>query len=197
MSPNRRHAILRLLAGAAASPLLVRNTMAQGLPAALVPTPSCADADDVTIAQTEGPYFSPNSPQRQDLSGDSTRGERLVIGGLVLDTRCTPIPQALIELWHADAEGAYDNAGFRFRGHALSDEQGRWWFSTITPGLYPGRTRHFHLKAQRPGGAVLTTQLYFPGEAQNARDSIFDGRLLLRLERFEGEQYGLYDFVLA
>ena len=53
--------------------------------------------------------------------------------------------------------------------------------ATIVPGGYPGRTRHFHVKVQRPGGRVLTTQLYFPGEPLNRRDGLFDERLLLRL----------------
>ena len=197
MPPTRRHAILALLAGAAATPLLGRVAQGQGVPTALLPTPACADDDEPTVSQTEGPYFSANSPLRQDFTGDGTSGERLVIGGLVLDTACNPVPEAIIELWHADAEGNYDNEGFRCRGHGFSDVEGRWWFATIVPGLYPGRTRHYHLKVQRPGGAALTTQLYFPDEAQNQRDGIFDERLLLRMEAEDGERYGLFDFVLS
>ncbi|MDB5562111.1 MAG: intradiol ring-cleavage dioxygenase [Hyphomicrobiales bacterium] len=197
MSPNRRQAILGILAGAAASPLAGQVAKGQGLPDALMPTPSCGDNDEPTVAQTEGPYFTPNSPLKQDFTGDGATGKRLMIGGLVLDTACNPIPAAMIELWHADAAGSYDNKGSRYRGHSLSDEQGRWWFATIVPGLYPGRTRHYHLKVQRPRGEMLTTQLYFPGEPQNERDRIFDDRLLLRLEPAGGERYGLYSFVLA
>lgn len=63
------------------------------------------------------------------------------------------------------------------------------------PGLYPGRTRHYHLRAQREGGAVLTTQLYFPGEPGNARDRIFDPRLLLAIDA--RARLGRYDLVLA
>ncbi len=197
MSPNRRQAMFALLAGAAVSPLLTRGVAGQGLPKSLLPTPSCTDDDEPTLSQTEGPYFTPSSPLKQDFSGDGATGERLVVGGLVLDTACAPIPEAMIELWHADAEGAYDNEGFRYRGHGLSDAQGRWWFSTIVPGIYPGRTRHYHLKVQRPRGETLTTQLYFPGEPDNERDRIFDESLMLRLESEGGERYGLYSFVLA
>jgi protocatechuate 3,4-dioxygenase beta subunit len=197
MSPNRRSAILAIMAGAAASPLLSHGVNAQGFPDSLLPTPSCTDADDVTIAQTEGPYFTPNTPLKQDFTGDGPAAERLIIGGMVLDTNCNPIPNAIVELWHADAAGAYDNEGFRFRGHGFSDDQGRWWFATIVPGLYPGRTRHFHVKAQRPGGPMLTTQLYFPDEPGNAQDGIFNDTLLLQLEQAGAERYGLFTFVLA
>jgi protocatechuate 3,4-dioxygenase beta subunit len=197
MSPNRRDALLGILAGAASSSLLAEAAKGQGLPQTLTPTPSCGDGDKPTLAQTEGPYFKPNSPLKQDFTADGSTAEPLVIGGLVLDTACNPIPKAMIELWHADANGAYDNAGFQYRGHILSDEQGRWWFATIVPGLYTGRTRHYHLKVQRPRGEVLTTQLYFPGEPQNERDRIFDRRLLLRLDEQGGKRYGLYNFVLA
>ncbi len=106
-------------------------------------------------------------------------GTAITIAGYVLTRDCKPVSKALIELWHCDDHGEYDNAGYRLRGHQFSDDQGRWWFETILPGVYPGRTRHFHVKVQRPGGPVLTTQLYFPGEAGNDSDGIFDPSLLL------------------
>ena len=63
-------------------------------------------------------------------------------------------------------------------------------------GLYPGRTRHYHLKVQRPGGDVLTTQLYFPGEPENDRDRIFDSALLLDIAVAGDGKFGRYDFVV-
>lgn len=198
MLTSRRQVTLSILASAAASPLLAHGATGQRVAESLALTASCADNDDeVTPAQNEGPYFSPNSPFRQDFTEDGTGGDRLVIGGSVLDAACQPVPKAMIELWHADADGTYDNEGYRYRGHTLSDDQGRWWFSTIVPGLYPGRTRHYHLKVQRPGGETLTTQLYFPDEEQNKQDRIFNPRLLLRIEEVEGETYGLFNFVVA
>ena len=97
---------------------------------------------------------------------------------------------------HADAQGAYDNQGYRLRGHQFSDARGRYVFDTITPGVYPGRTRHYHVKAQAPGGRVLTTQLYFPDESANRRDGIFDRRLLMRVEAASDGNVGRFDFVL-
>jgi protocatechuate 3,4-dioxygenase beta subunit len=61
------------------------------------------------------------------------------------------------------------------------------------PGLYTGRTRHIHVKVQRPHGTVLTTQLYFPGEPENDTDSIFDAALLMDVRAGRAR----YDFVLA
>ena len=61
------------------------------------------------------------------------------------------------------------------------------------PGLYPGRTRHIHVKAQAPNGRPLTTQLYFPGEAVNARDGIFDPALVVALADGAAARF---DFVL-
>jgi len=167
------------------------DAMAQALPA----TPSCGPDDAPTLAQTEGPYFKPATPEKRDFRGDA-QGEPFSLVGFVVDRRCRPIPRALVELWHADAQGTYDNQGYRLRGHQFSDARGRYVFDTITPGVYPGRTRHYHVKAQAPGGRVLTTQLYFPDESANRRDGIFDRRLLMRVEAASDGKVGRFDFVL-
>ena len=137
----------------------------------LAPTPECAD-DDVTPAQTEGPYFKPNSPQRTNIRGDAS-GTKLSLTGTVVTTACQPVANALVDFWQADGNGAYDNSGFAFRGHQFTDAEGRYQLEAVLPGIYPGRTPHIHVKAQAPGGRVLTTQLYFPGEARNASDAIY------------------------
>src|SRR5262249_19800862 len=62
---------------------------------------------------------------------------------------------------------------------------------------YPGRTRHIHVKAQAPTQPVLTTQLYFPGEAANARDGIFNPDLVMKVEERDGGKLARFDFVLA
>ena len=67
----------------------------------------------------------------------------------------------------------------------------------VRPWPYPGRTRHYHLKVQKPGGNVLTTQLYFPGEPANDRDDLFDPRLLLDIAAPSDGKIGRYDFVVA
>ena len=61
---------------------------------------------------------------------------------------------------------------------------------------YAGRTRHYHVKVQKPGGRILTTQLYFPDEPLNSRDSLFDRRLVLRLGDSDDGRLGRFDFVV-
>jgi protocatechuate 3,4-dioxygenase beta subunit len=189
-----RRAVLGAGASSVFAGLAVRGLQAQEtlLPA----TPQCRDADDVTPSQTEGPYFTPNSPERASLIEQGMEGDRISLAGFVVDRRCKPVPGALLDLWHADSTGEYDNEGYRLRGHQFSDAEGRFAFETIVPGLYPGRTRHFHVKIQAPGQDILTTQLYFPDEPQNERDWIFDAALLLNVKQGAATKIGRYDFVL-
>jgi protocatechuate 3,4-dioxygenase beta subunit len=156
---------------------LTRNAEAQGL--SLPPTPACSDDDDVTEAQTEGPYFKTNSPERTNLREAPFAGTDIALAGIVVTRSCRPVPEALVELWHCDGFGVYDLIGHLGRAHTFTDAGGLYRFETIVPGLYPGRTRHFHLKFQAPGQPVLTTQFYFPDEPRNLRDGIFSEDLLL------------------
>jgi protocatechuate 3,4-dioxygenase beta subunit len=170
-------------------------TTAAGAATTLAPTPECRDDDDVTPAQTEGPYFKASSPERTDLRTGST-GTRLVLTGTVVTTDCRPVARALVDFWQADDAGAYDNSGFNFRGHQFTDAQGRYQLDTVVPGLYPGRTRHIHVKVQPPGGRVLTTQLYFPGEARNASDGIYRKECEIEVREGANQRDGTFTFVL-
>lgn len=146
---------------------------------AAAPTPACGDE---TPAQTAGPFYTPDTPLKADFRPDDPGGAPLDLRCVVLDTQCRPVPGAVVDLWHADSKGRYDNAGFRLRGHQLADAQGAVAFRTVRPANYGWRTRHFHLRIFRPGGGrLLTTQLYFPGEAGNADDGLFAPELLLEL----------------
>jgi protocatechuate 3,4-dioxygenase beta subunit len=162
--------------------------------ATLAPTPACDDGDDPTPEQTEGPFFTPDSPERTSLREDGIDGTAFVLTGTVLATDCTPLAGALLDFWHADDSGEYDNEGYRLRGHQFTDANGAYRLETIVPGLYTGRTRHIHVKAQREGGDVLTTQLYFPDEPSNEGDSIFDPALVMSRAGRSGARF---DFVLV
>lgn len=165
-------------------------------PQALPPTPACGDQQEATLAQTEGPYFTPNSPERNNLRPGSGGGTPMVLTGAVLRTDCTPVSRALVDVWHADDNGEYDNEGYRLRGHLFTDDQGSYRLETIVPGLYPGRTRHLHVKVQAPGGRVLTTQLYFPDEPGNRSDGIFSPELNMAVTGAGGSLDASFDFVL-
>ena len=174
----------RLLAEAGAAPLLEA-------------TPAIADADDPTPELTEGPYFTPYSPLRRTIVPAGAAGTRLSLAGRVLTTAGRPVARALVDFWQCDARGVYDNDGYRFRGHQLTDAHGRYSLLTVVPGLYTGRTKHIHVKVQAPGESVLTTQLFFPRVARNRSDRIFDERCLLRGWRLvRGRRVARFDFVL-
>ncbi len=165
----------------------------------LAPTPFCADDDDPTPPQTEGPFYTPDTPERTSLLEPGMAGTTLVISGHVLDTDCRPVAGALLDFWHSDDAGVYDNVGYRLRGHQFADNDGNWRLETIMPGVYTGRTRHIHVRVQRPGGAILTTQLYFPGEPGNVRDGIYQPELELTMspDMPDGGRIGSFDFVLV
>jgi protocatechuate 3,4-dioxygenase beta subunit len=123
-------------------------------------------------------------------------GAHLHLTGYVLSPRCQPLAHVLLDFWQADAQGQYDNQGYRCRGHQFTDEMGRYRLETIVPGLYPGRTRHIHVKVQAPNRPILTTQLYFPGEPRNARDRIFNPALLMPSLDTANGKAAQFNFVL-
>jgi protocatechuate 3,4-dioxygenase beta subunit len=161
------------------------------------PTPGCQDGDEPTIPETAGPYFKPQSPLRSDLREPGIVGRRVELSGQVLTRACRPLAGALVDLWHANDHGEYDNKGFRLRGHLFTDSEGRYAFHTILPGLYPGRTRHYHVKVQAPAAALLTTQFYFPNEERNRTDGLFRSELVMKVTDREDSLQAQFDVVLA
>lgn len=95
----------------------------------------------------------------------------------MLTVDCRLVAGAWLDFWQADAAG-------------------RYILETFVPGLYPGRTRHINVKVQAPGGLLLATQLFFPGNAANQTDGIFDPALLLHIEPTPHSQAAYFDFVL-
>jgi protocatechuate 3,4-dioxygenase beta subunit len=190
---SRRQMLSAALATSSSLGIAIRcPSFAQGA----APTPQCHNGDEATIRQTEGPYFKPSSPQRVDLVEPDTRARLVEINGQVLTHSCRPVERVLLDLWHADEHGEYDNAGFRYRGHVFTDEEGRYHFRTIMPALYPGRTRHYHVKVQAPQRPVLTTQLYFPDEPANQRDGLFRRDLVMRIADAPNSLAARFDFIL-
>ena len=189
-------------AGAIVAAGLAPRVLAQSVPADAIAqttalTTTIGQTQTLTVSQTEGPYFKTNSPERSALVTDSTQGTLLTVTGQVLAADGTPVANALLDFWQADASGAYDNSRYTLRGHQYTDENGNYTLTTVVPGLYPGRTRHIHVKVQAPGGPTLTTQLYFPGEARNSTDGIFDPSLVLNTQsNTDGTENATFNFVV-
>ncbi|MEA2858381.1 MAG: hypothetical protein QOC72_420 [Methylobacteriaceae bacterium] len=118
LTPSRRRI---LSAGASGITGLWLNGNAGFAQQGLAPTPACQDGDEPTVPQTEGPFFKPRSPQRSDLRDPSTQGRPVELSGYVLTRSCQRVAGALVDLWHADTTGNYDNTGFRLRGHVFTD----------------------------------------------------------------------------
>ena len=129
---------------------------------------------ETTGRDVEGPFHIDGAPFRATLASPDEPGERLHIEGTVYsasDDCRTPLEGALLDVWHADATGAYhdDTTTYRLRGQLLADAEGRFAFDTIRPGHYPQggsvRPAHIHFMVSAPGHVSLTTQLYFAGDA--------------------------------
>ena len=131
----------------------------------------------------EGPYFVDEGLNRSDIRSDPSdgsvsEGTTFLLGLRVLqlsEGRCTPLPDAVVDLWQCDALGVYSDVaqegttGRKFlRGYQVSDRAGRVRFTTILPGWYRGRTVHFHIKIQTTGTDgnpyEFTSQLYLTEE---------------------------------
>jgi protocatechuate 3,4-dioxygenase beta subunit len=178
----------RLLGAAAALPFAGR-AFAQDLPL----TPACGPQVAPTPRQTEGPYYTPDTPQRASLVEPGSSADRLTLTGRVVSPQCRPVAKALVDVWHCDDKGEYDNVGFRYRGHLFTDAEGRFRLETIFPALYPGRARHIHVKVQAPGRRILTTQLYFPGDA---RDFLWRPELTVAMEPRAQGRLAAFQFIV-
>jgi protocatechuate 3,4-dioxygenase beta subunit len=221
--PLSRRKLLKLLLGAGAAvaglalagyhwaarklnpgtPLSYRFPVPAAVPGPLAPTPACVDEHATpSPASTEGPFYKPDSPERTMLRDGETIGRPLAIAGRVRYPDCRPVEGAVLDFWCCDGTGHYDNAGYRLRGHQFSDAEGSYHVELVKPKDYAllwfHRTAHVHVKLQGRDTALLTTQLFFPGEPLNARDRYMDDRLLMTLsEAADGSLLGHFDFVLA
>lgn len=159
-------------------------------------TPTCGEDTGPTRSATEGPFYSENPPEKRDFRSD-VDGPPVTLIGYVLSADCQPVPGAIVDLWHANHKGQYDNQGFKLRGYQKTDAQGRYYFETIRPAEYAGRTPHYHVKITLPAGRTLTTQLYFPDEPRNELDHLYDSALLMNVQTVSDGEIGRFDFVLG
>jgi protocatechuate 3,4-dioxygenase alpha subunit len=174
-----------------------------------------------TASQTVGPFFhlGLDRPEWADLTRDHPSGEHIVIEGRVVDGDGAPVPDAVIEVWQANAAGRYNHPEddradkpldprFRGFGRVATDAEGRFRITTIRPGPVPGRGNALqapHLTLAIFARGLLRhlyTRLYFADEPTNANDPLLSsiedqaarGTLLAR--RTEGTATYVFDVVL-
>ncbi|MEM7094750.1 MAG: hypothetical protein AAF567_17225 [Actinomycetota bacterium] len=168
-----------LLSGASAGAFLVGCSTDHGASAPDAPAsaeslnPDCV----LTPDQAEGPFYDDLNLVRRDVT-DGKPGSPLQLDLIVIDaSTCEPIPDATVDVWHADAGGLYsafpeqgddedvDTSGESFlRGMQPTDAAGLATIDTIYPGWYPDRTTHIHIKVRVGDNTRVTSQLYFPDE---------------------------------
>lgn len=152
--------------------------------------------DGITPSQTVGPFFAycltPHDYDVReifspDIAATGVPGQRLRIEGTVRDGAGDPVPDAMLEIWQADADGRYahpagagakGNAGFTGFGRAPTTADGAFAFTTVKPGPVPGpgggtQAPHINLTIFARGLLThLRTRIYFEDEAGNAGDPI-------------------------
>src|SRR5262245_32916813 len=178
--PSRR----LFLASAAASAVVPFWTVKGAFAEELVKTP----------AQTEGPFYPNKLPLDTDndlliINENITPGigEITHLTGRILDAKGDPVKNAVVEIWQCDANGVYlhtadsgqkqdkQDKNFQGFGRFVTGSSGEYYFRTIKPVPYPGRTPHIHYKIKKGGKHLLTTQLYVKGHPGNEKDGIWRG----------------------
>jgi protocatechuate 3,4-dioxygenase beta subunit len=144
-----------------------------------------------TPDQTKGPFYPTKLPLDTDndlivINDNITPAVGTIahVSGKVLDAKGNPLKNAVVEIWQCDSKGAYlhprsDNykkrdANFQGFGRFVTGSTGEYYFRTIKPVPYPGRTPHIHFLVKKGRKELLATQLYVKGEkARNQKDGIW------------------------
>lgn len=180
-----------------------------GLGSAAFFTVPGAFAEELTLTpdQTEGPFYPDKLPLDTDndllIINDNITpavGEITHLTGNVTDVKGNPIRNALVKIWQTDNNGVYLHSqsnkrgnldsNFQGFGQFLTNLKGEYYFRTIKPTKYPGRTPHIHVAVERAGKRILTTQCYVKGDPQNDKDG-----LVRRISDPKARESVMVDFV--
>ena len=152
---------------------------------------------ETTLEVTEGPYYKEGSPRRNNVVKEGTNGEKLIVEGHVFDNKGNSINGCWLDFWQADGKGVYDNVGYNLRGHQLTDNNGAFRLETVVPAMYGTRTPHIHVKLRANSRTpVVTSQLFFPDQARNKTDPIFNPKLVMKVVDAQEHKQASFDFVL-
>lgn len=201
----------------------LKNTTLAGIALGTINNNSVLKADEINKIDSEcdpttldyygqGPFYTENPPIKDDglIASPDEAGQRIRISGRITNLDCTEIlAGTIVDVWHANDEGQYDNQGYNLRGKVIANEQGFYMFETILPGKYLNgsqyRPSHIHFKITPPAYPTLTTQLYFEGDtsiADDAAASITSGqydashRIIELSESVDGVREGRWDIVI-
>lgn len=135
-------------------------------------TGDCETTNDIL-----GPFYRPDAPFRSDLTYNGLNGNRIILKGKVFKSDCiTLLKNAIVEIWHCNTEGEYDNDTDEFRQRARwkTNETGEYSFKTILPGKYLNgelyRPSHIHYRVTEKNSKELISQIYFKGDPHITQD---------------------------
>ena len=133
--------------------------------------------DCETTSDILGPFYRPKAPIRSNLMEKGMEGTEIRIKGAVFGEDCASLLEgAMVEIWHCNAAGEYDNTTRHFRQRARwkTDETGNYFFDTIMPGKYLNgrlyRPAHIHFRVTKNGYKELISQIYFAGDPHIEND---------------------------
>lgn len=135
------------------------------------------EGDCETTNDILGPFYRANTPIRQELTNNELEGNRIKLKGIVYGSDCkTPLKNVLVEIWHCDTEGNYDNTSEEYnqRGAWYTNEEGEYSFNTIIPGKYLNgslyRPAHIHFRVTEKNSNELVSQIYFKHDPNIDKD---------------------------
>ena len=169
-------------------PSLPRRSFLSAVPFFTIPG-LMAETLTLTPKQTEGPFYPDKMPLDTDndliIINDALTpavGTIAYLSGTVTDSKGNPLRNTLVEIWQVDNNGIYLHtrggnrqkwdSNFQGYGRFLTDSKGRYFFRTLKPSPYSGRTPHIHMAVSAKGQRKLTTQCYIKGEPRNENDFI-------------------------
>ena len=157
----------------------------------------------------DGPYYALNTPEARVIAREGTAGTPMIFQGRVVDESGAPIEGAVIEIWHADGNGEYDNESYNCRGHQFTNAEGCFEFRTVKPfgygvrslsleGVVDYRSAHLHIKLRKDDRSQ-TTQIWFPDDPRNATDLAYlavKDVSTANQKVVDGALYSRFDFIL-
>ena len=159
--------------------------------------PPCADDAKATPSVPADRTYKAGAPLKASLAEPGMPGTPLTLSGTIAGLTCGRIKGAKVEIWQADAKGVYDMAGFRLRGHVMTDADGKYRVETIVPGNAADRARHIGIHVSVPGKTEFWTEAFFADDPKNATDRRFKKELAMKMVQApKGRQAGIFDVVL-